>query len=169
MIYAYKAKARVNGAIGAFEYKTIYLKIDDAADVIKAFSDMGFETAGGLSTLLLTTGTDVTPKEYQEYFDLLDQAWEINNKIKNIENRQLARYESPRPEDEPHDTQCQRTRYGENHCCTCESNRTRRKAALKASAVADNRIVYNSLSSHESANWRDYRGEAVRKGTSCQD
>ncbi len=66
---------------------------------------------------------------------------------------QQARFDSylpARSPDEPHDEHCQITRLGPKHCCTCESNKTRRRQQIANAADAEDYDFRASLGSFES-------------------
>jgi hypothetical protein len=63
----------------------------------------------------------------------------------------FASYLPARPANEPHEARCQVTRYGPQHCCTCESNMTRRRQQVANAAKAgdlDFRATLGGMESH---------------------
>jgi hypothetical protein len=77
----------------------------------------------------------------------------IEAKLKRDVAAQQARFDSympKRPADEPHDKGCQVTRMGPQHCCTCESNMTRRRQQVINAARANDRDFRETLGGMES-------------------
>lgn len=77
----------------------------------------------------------------------------VEIKLKNDVAAQQARFDSympKRPADEPHEAKCQVVRMGPQHCCTCESNMTRRREQVVNAARANDRDFRDTLGGMES-------------------
>ncbi len=72
-------------------------------------------------------------------------------------SKTFDKYLPKRSVNEPHDKKCQKTRMGPQHCCTCESNMTRRRIQVENAARMNDTGFLKTLGCMEQYAWHEAR------------